>query len=134
MARAEMTLLSIGLIAFVGIAVFSSHGSRPSASLKIKTPHPFSKAHPIVGLRPAHLTPLLQKEVTLLAYNPSWVQREWMASDRPPLFWSPQQNSYYFVSRFSNEGDYNVALVPPGPSYFTMPDGMSQWYGRPLRP
>lgn len=102
--------------------------SHPTAVSSSKQSQSSVVPHPIPTLRPRHMTPLLRKEVALLSYCPANQQLAWVTIGRPPLYYSPQNNVYYFGRRYHG----SVVLTPKFYAY-NPPPALS-WYGHPLKP
>lgn len=112
----------------IRLAQHQTAPSHPVAVSANNQSQSYAVPHPIPTLRPRHMTPLLQKEVALLSYCPANQQLAWVTIGRPPLYYSPQDNVYYFGQRYHG----SVFLTPNFSAY--NPPATLAWYGQPLKP
>ena len=125
-AGGTLLAISAGVLLWPRSHVIPHKVARPSQQR-------YAVAHPVSGLRPSHMSPLLRKETTLLAFAPSWEQHEWIQAGRPPLFWSPQDGQYYFAPRH-NRSWGNVPINIQGAPFANLPPHFPKWYGQPIHP
>ena len=90
----------------------------------------YAVPHPIPTLQPRHMTPLLQKEVTLLSYCPANQQLAWVTIGRPPIYYAPQSHVYYFGQRYQAA----VVLTPDDSEAHPFSPSIASWYGQPIKP
>ncbi len=133
MTRPELLLLVGGLTAFGAFALFHHSASRQHVSVASSTKAFYDVPHPVPGLFQHDPSQLLQKEATLLSYCPAWEQYAWIHANRPGVYWSPQDNAYYFygptqfgTGALSLNVSFNNAYAP-----VQLPKNVS-WYGTPL--
>ncbi|WP_020374100.1 hypothetical protein [Sulfobacillus thermosulfidooxidans] len=125
MSRSLIVTL-FGVVIAVVIYVFPFFSGSPHPHISHSTPSNPYGPHPISNLFPRHGNALLYKEATLLSYCPTNQQLAWITIGRPPLFYSPENNQYYFGLR-----DQAWVILTPDFPYDNPPPNVS-WYGKAL--
>ncbi|SMC06851.1 hypothetical protein SAMN00768000_3053 [Sulfobacillus thermosulfidooxidans DSM 9293] len=132
MSRSLVVTL-FGVVIAVVIYVFPFFSGSPQPHISRSTPYNPYGPHPISGLFPRHGNALVDQEATLLSYCPVGQQEAWLDSGRPPVYWSPQNQYYYFeefgASRTSIAD--SVVLTPDFVNMFN-PSPFPSWYGHPF--
>ncbi|NMP24055.1 hypothetical protein [Sulfobacillus harzensis] len=130
-------IVIVGLGAYVAFSV-----SRPQPA-----PHraasPQAAANRTASVRsrlipPPATAPLLTREAWIMQWQPSWIQRAWRKSGKPPLLWGQTIGpggmwGYYFTQNPSIGESSNITL-PKYPPPRVMQTDAPSWYGWPLKP
>lgn len=115
---------AVGVVVAIAITAVALHHG---AARAVQPTRHMSNVQFIRPAVPAASASLLTREVWLMHWQPAWYRSQWVVDGRPPILWSPQQESYYVKG-------FGILLTFPWHRELLPASAIPSWYGRPLRP